>query len=88
MRSLSDSDLPNMQQEKPPLHPFPGASYLKTEPGAGAEVLGGEMTTIPVDEPAGSYALLCYINDFQAQEVYVAAQLDVTGTPSYGVTTP
>ncbi len=55
--------------------------------GAATEVEGGASSVLPIDVPAGSYAVLCRIVDLGAQEEYVAAPIKARG-PTYGVTTP
>ncbi|MGH2996178.1 MAG: hypothetical protein ACRDM9_07670 [Gaiellaceae bacterium] len=38
----------------------------------------GASSFLPADVPAGTYALMCFIDDLPTWRVYVAAQLDVT----------
>ena len=61
---------------------------------AGADVEPSSSTSLPVDASVGRYVVLCFIHsnaeallgtdEFPRPErAYSAAQLDVTGTPSY-----
>jgi len=38
----------------------------------------GASSLLPADLPAGTYALMCFIDDLPTWRVYLAAQLDVT----------
>jgi hypothetical protein len=42
-------------------------------------VEAGASGFLPVDVPAGSYALMCFVDDLPTWRVYPAAQLEVTG---------
>lgn len=41
-------------------------------------VASGTSSLLPADVPAGTYALMCFIDDLPTWRVYVATQLDVT----------
>jgi hypothetical protein len=60
----------------------------------GAEVEPMTRTSLPVDASAGRYVVLCYVHPNSderrsadevqpPEQAYAAAQLEVTGTPSY-----
>ena len=74
-----------MRGGKQPLHPRPDLPQIFTNQQSVpfTEIDGGESSVLSADEPAGSYVLMCRIKDLGAQELYVAAQIEVTGTPSY-----
>ncbi len=87
-RTLSEADIWNMNHGKPPRHQRPALPQLfNYKWGAATEVEGGASSVLPIDVPAGSYAVLCRIVDLGAQEEYVAAPIKARG-PTYGVTTP
>lgn len=39
----------------------------------------GGTSFLPADVPAGTYALMCFVDDLPVWRVYLAARLDVTG---------
>ena len=41
-------------------------------------VEAGESSLLPADVPAGTYALMCFIDDLPTWNAHVAGQLDVT----------
>jgi hypothetical protein len=66
------------------------ASLFKDVPVFSSDVYGGASGVLLADVRAGSYVLMCRGTDLgPAQGLYLAAQIEVTGTPSYpGATTP
>jgi len=51
-------------------------AYYEQVVRAGVEA--GATSLLPADVPAGTYALMCFVDDLPTWRVYVAAQLDVT----------
>ena len=54
-----------------------------------SDVEAGATSALPADVPAGTYALVCFVDDdLPTEQVYIAEQLDVTeSTASTGTTT-
>jgi len=61
---------------------------------AGTDVEPSSSTSLPVDTSAGRYVIVCYVHSNSEEQLtaddiprperaFTAAQLDVTGTPSY-----
>jgi hypothetical protein len=44
-----------------------------------ASVAAGGSSLLPADVPAGTYALMCFVDEPPTWRAYPAAQLDVTG---------
>ncbi len=38
----------------------------------------GATSALPADVPAGTYAVVCFVDDVPIEQVYIAEQLDVT----------
>ena len=59
------------------------ADLFKDEPVFSSDVHGDASGVLLADAPAGSYVLMCHSFDrWRTQGPYVAAQIEVTGTPS------
>ena len=44
-----------------------------------SDVEAGAISTLPADVPAGTYALVCFVDDdLPTEQIYIAEQLDVT----------
>jgi len=43
-----------------------------------SDVEAGAISALPADVPAGTYALVCFVDDVPIEQVYIASQLDVT----------
>ena len=44
-----------------------------------SDVEAGATSALPADVPAGTYALVCFVDDdLRTEQVYIAEQLDVT----------
>lgn len=56
--------------------PEPPAFYSQA---VRAGVEAGQTGSLPADVPAGTYALMCFVDDLPTWRGYAAAQLEVTG---------
>ena len=57
--------------------PFPTLpDYYEQIVRSGVEA--GATSELPADVPAGTYALMCFVDDLPTWRVYVAEQLDVS----------
>ena len=44
-----------------------------------SDVEAGAISTLPADVPAGTYALVCFVDDdLPTEQIYIAEQLDVS----------
>ena len=43
-----------------------------------SDVEAGATSALPADVPAGTYAVVCFVDDVPIEQVYIAEQLDVT----------
>lgn len=44
-----------------------------------SDVEAGAISALPTDVPAGTYALVCFVDDdLPTDQIYIAEQLDVT----------